>query len=548
MPNKLNIGNDRGIPGTLLFTVIYIFASVLLFFYHQELYFDSWSDENSNLYVARAVADGLALYRDIPSPRPPMAIFPVAALIKVGLNPLMAGRTVVFLTIVVTGLVLWFLGKTFWGEWAGLAASLLFLLGPAAAHRTTFTGIELVSFWCLLTVGFILLKRPWWSGLFAAMAVTTGQHSVILVAAASVLSFFFLGKHFYRFMLPFLGLTGIIFFLVYLVGGRGFFHNLVGQHLYHVVDPVNVTKGDLGWGMKIWVRENLYLLLLIFISLAREIWGRSYQGTRVFLDYKVKWPFLNYLRDPAWVILILALVHLVVVFTMKAGVLLYVYPVIPLFALVAGRGAIHLGQWRSSEKTKTGKKTKKPSRKKPPDSPAIPPVVVGLLWGSIIIFSLIGFRSASMVAGQGHSQRYSFWPHFRLMAQRQNTRPEVASQMAEYIGQKTDRNAQETIFGDTTIASLVALKTGRRVAANLADLDPVWFQTGALSREEVVDNIEKDHVTYVIIGNWHNATDTFFKDYLMHCYHPPKEFPQRSQGVIPPLYVFRHLDKRPCPP
>ena len=205
-PNKLKISNDRSIQGTYLSAIIYIFASVLLFLYHQQLYFDSWSDENTNLYVANAVADGLALYGDIPSARPPMAIFPVAALIKMGLKPLMAGRTVVFLTIVATGLVLWFLGKKFWGEWAGLAASLLFLLGPAAANRTTFTGIELVSFWCLLTVGFILLKRPWWSGLFAAMAVATGQHSAILVGATFVISLFLLGRQFYRFVLPFLGL------------------------------------------------------------------------------------------------------------------------------------------------------------------------------------------------------------------------------------------------------------------------------------------------------------------------------------------------------
>ena len=73
--------------------------------------------------------------------------------------------------------------------------------------------------------------------------------------------------------------------------------------------------------------------------------------------------------------------------------------------------------------------------------------------------------------------------------------------MAEDIGQKTDRNAQETIFGDSIIANLVALKTGRRVAANLADLDPVWFQIGVLSRKDIVDKIEADHVTYFIIGN-----------------------------------------------
>jgi hypothetical protein len=401
-PNKLKIGKGRGIPVTYLFPILYAFAAVLLFLFHQQLYFDSWADENINLYVASAVADGLALYGDIPSARPPMAIFPVAVLIKMGLTPLGAGRTVVFLTIVATGIVLWFLGKKIWGEWAGLSASLLFLLGPAAAHRTTFTGIELVSFWCLLTVGFILLKRPWWSGLFAAMAVATGQHSTILVGAAFVLSIFLLGKQFYRFVVPFLGVTGIIFLLVYLVGGRGFFQYLVGQHLYHVVDPVNVTKGDLDWGMKIWVRENLYLLLLIFISLGREIWGRSYQGTRECLDYRVKWSFLNYFRDPAWVILILALGHLLAVFTMKAGLMLYVYPVIPLLALVAGRGAVHLSHWRTSEEPKQSKKIKKRSRKKPVQAPAIPPVVVGLLWGCLVILSLIGFKSASMLESQGH--------------------------------------------------------------------------------------------------------------------------------------------------
>ena len=102
--------------------------------------------------------------------------------------------------------------------------------------------------------------------------------------------------------------------------------------------------------------------------------------------------------------------------------------------------------------------------------------------------------------------------------------------MAEYIGQKTDRNGQETIFGDSIITTLIALKTGRRVAANLADLDPVWFQIGVLSRKDIVDKIETDHATYFIIGNWHNATDTYFKDYLMHCYHLPRNF--RSFRIV----------------
>jgi hypothetical protein len=546
------MGKTLSIPVTYLFFALFTIAAIILFLFHQQLYFDSWSDENDNLYVSKAVADGFTLYGDIPSSRPPMAIFPVAVFIKMGLTPLGAGRTVVFLTIIVTGITLWFLGKKFWGDWAGLTASLLFLLGPAAAHRTTFTGIGLVSLWCLLTVGFILLKKPWWSGLFAAMAVTTGQHGAILVGAAFLLSILLLGRQFYRFVLPFLALTGIIFLFVYIFGGHDVFQYLVGQHLYHVDDTVKVTKGNLGRGMKIWALENLYLLLLIFISLGREIWGRGYQGTREFVDYIVRWPFLKYVRDPVWVILILAIGHLLVVFTMKGGITLYVYPVIPLLALIAGRGAVHLSEWQYAEEPKaepkTGKKKKKRSRKKQVQKPAVPFLVVGLLWVGIVVLSLIGFKSASLNVGQRHFTRYSFWHHFRFIAQRQAYRPLVASQIAAYVGPKTDRNAQETVWGDSIIASLVAMKTDRRVAANLADFDPVWLQTGILSQEGIVDKIEKDHVTYLIFGNWHNATDNYLTNYLRHCYNPPKEFPRLSNSRVPRLYVFRHRDNRPCLP
>ncbi len=550
-PIKLIRGKNRSISATYLIFVLFAFAASILFLYHKQLYFDSWSDENDNLYVSKAVADGYTLYGDIPSSRPPMAIFPVAVLIKFGLTPLGAGRTVVFLTIITTGIALWYLGKKFWGDWAGLTASLLFLLGPAAAHRTTFTGIGLVALWCLLTVGFILLKKSWWSGLFAAIAVTTGQHSAILIGAAFVLSILLLGRQFYRFVLPFLVLTAFIFLFVYFAGGHDVFQYLVGQHLYHVDHSVTVTKGDLGRSMNIWVLENLYLWLLIFFSLVREILGRGYKGTREILDYIVNWSFLNYLRDPTWVILILVLGHLLAVFTMKGGIVLYVYPAIPLLALISGRGAVHLSQWRSSEEPKEEpKKDKKQkrSRKNQEQKPAVPYMVVGLLWAWIVVLSLIGFKSATKYIGLKQDTRFSFWPHFRFIAQKETFRPHIASQIAEYIGLKTERNTQETIWGDSIIASLVAMKTDRRVAANLADFDPVWLQTGVLAKKDIVDRIEKDHVTYLIFGNWHNATDSYLTDYIKQCYNSPQKFSRLPNSRVPHLYVFRHRDNRPCLP
>src|SRR6187549_1243408 len=83
-------------------------AAVALIWKHYAGFFLSWTDEQIHFYVARRMAEGAVLYRDIGSARPPLVLFPLAWLIRAGCSPLLAGRALVFSTQLATaGLLVW---------------------------------------------------------------------------------------------------------------------------------------------------------------------------------------------------------------------------------------------------------------------------------------------------------------------------------------------------------------------------------------------------------------------------------------------------------
>src|SRR5436190_16516136 len=94
---------------------------------HRATFFYSWTDEQIHMYVARRLAEGARLYRDVDSARPPLAIFPVAWLIKSGCSPLLAGRTLVLAYQLGIGALLFWGGRGLLSWRAGALAAALFL-------------------------------------------------------------------------------------------------------------------------------------------------------------------------------------------------------------------------------------------------------------------------------------------------------------------------------------------------------------------------------------------------------------------------------------
>src|SRR5262249_13966863 len=110
-----------------------------------------------------------------------------------------------------------------------------------------------------------------------------------------------------------------------------------------------------------------------------------------------------------------------------------------------------------------------------------------------------------------------------------------------------------TIFGDPTIVSMLALRSGQRVSGELADLNPVWVEGGSIRPDEIVSRIERDGVAAVISPPFGLVNDPYFKAYLFACYGKPRPFfpPQSGPGAGLPSFimVFDHLQSRiPCSP
>ncbi|MFO8070227.1 MAG: hypothetical protein R6V85_00010 [Polyangia bacterium] len=93
----------------------------------------------------------------------------------------------------------------------------------------------------------------------------------------------------------------------------------------------------------------------------------------------------------------------------------------------------------------------------------------------------------------------------------------------------------------------MALESGRRVSAELADFAPRWLEQGQVSRESLIARIEADRVALFVTPNWFWTKDPGFSAYLERCYRQPVVFPRKQGSGIPRMLVFEHVDTpRPC--
>jgi hypothetical protein len=143
-------------------------------------------------------------------------------------------------------------------------------------------------------------------------------------------------------------------------------------------------------------------------------------------------------------------------------------------------------------------------------------------------------------------RQYSFLPHILHGQVSRFQQLDVARRVASDSVLPKDG----TIFGDPTIVSAVALASGLRVSGELADLDTRWFDSGTVSREDVVSRIEHDGVAAVITSPWFMAQDPYFRSYLMACYEIPKIFSPPDNGPGAGLFdilVYPHTrGTAPC--
>ncbi len=497
-----------------LFWLCLLASAGFLIWQHAANIHSTWSDENVHLYVARRVAEGARLYDQLHSARPPLAILAPAALIKLGLPPLLAGRCLVVGATLLTAILLLWAGWRLRCRWTGLAAAVCYLLAPTIAAVYSFTGIRLVALWTALCVTATLLGRCKLAGLTAGASLLTGQHGLVLIGASALVIARRQPRALPGFALLAGGLPAGVCAGLWLTGSHGIWQDLVGHHLYHL-DSAPTESAKLSWWLGIMAMENAHLPLLA-LAAALLLHARPAAGR---LGALCSWS-----DQPEALLLAMAGLHIASILLMQGGLSLYVGPAIPILALAAG-----LGAWRLAHGL----------RKQEPGS-LVPRLAATTLLAT----------AAAVIAGwagaQARLEKRDKRDDYSLLPYRTHARMSRVSEpvVTQRISADLAAQGHGTLFGHATIVDLVALQTGARISADLADIAPRWFEMGTLSRQSVVEQVEADGVTHFITPNWYYPKDPYFKVYLQRCYAAPQVYP-RENG-IPRMLVYRHQEQRPC--
>lgn len=482
------------------------------------VHFESWTDENVHLYVANRVAQGAVLYRDIHSARPPLAILPLAALLRAGIPPLAAARGLVVGSNLAIAALLLLAGRRLFGTSAGVLGAVLYLLAGQVAARNAYTGIHLVALGAAAAAIFVLVDRPLSAGIAAGLALAAGQHAAVIVGMAGI----FAAARGIRPLLRYLAgaalSLGVLFGFVVARGGSGVFEDLVGKHLYHVSAQGPGATSDIGWWMGLFALEDAAFVVLALV-------GTFSRGASGSAPKKKGAPAPSRRFAPALALALFTAVHLIAVAAMKGGLALYLFPAMPHLALLAGAGAQSFGHWLGSTAPKV------------------------LRWSgaaALLAILLSGWWLSKRLLDARDNQHYPVVPMVRHVAM---ARVQRLVWLESIAAAARELPPDKTVFGHSTLAGPVALRSGRRVSGELADLAPRWFSTGVVRREEVLAAIERDSVGLLVTPRFAFVRDPIFKSYLERCFERPSIFP-RAVGPgsgIPDILVYRRRDvARPC--
>jgi hypothetical protein len=488
---------------------------------HATVFFFSWTDEQIHFYVAQRMARGAVLYRDVDSARPPLVLLPLEWLIKLGCSPLAAGRALVLGAQLATAGLLFWGGDRLASQRAGLLAALLFLSSPEAFARIHYTGIHLAAWSATACVLFALMARPLWAGLFLGLTLAADQHGLVVCGVVAALTV----ARRPRDAVPFAGgalvIPAIVFGAVSMSGGRHLWRSLFGIHLFHLRVGEGVA-GQFWSSFTPWLYEHVYLL--VGAGLALVLLGKKRADAS---GDDLGRPSSSIVR----VLLVVMSAHVAVVLAMKESVFLYVAVIAPLLTLLAGIGFdAAVARWPGRDRQRTK-------------------MMAGAL--ATLTLTAVGWTAARSYRERLDQRAYSFLPHLLhgevMLSQR------LDDSVARWVDRESMLPGQGTIFGDPTIVSLLALRSGLRVSGELADLNPVWIEGGSVEPAEVVSRVERDGVAAVISPPFGLVQDPYFKSYLFACYQKPRPFfpPQSGAGAgLPPfIMVFDHLqDRIPCSP
>jgi len=429
-----------------------IYSILIIIFFLAEMngldHYDT-GDENVYFYMAKLVAEGKLPYRDFFFAHPPLHLFFVSvSYILFGFH-LVTLKMVPLLAVIVSSFFLFRLMKERFSSVSALIAVFLFLFSfRVMLEATYFLGVNVTTMFMVIGFYFLFSKKNYFAGgVFFGLAGLTGLYSLPITATIMAYAFFdkiivhkgaksLFQNDFTRMIIGFLISFILVNVLFIIIFGSSFIEQV---YTYHFLKPEAA-----GRQFSV-IFEVIRTNWIIFASSVLGVFSLAFFRKRKVL----------------FVAALISLAYLVFLTQLSLIFNFYFVLLFPFLAVLGSRGLVGLYSFIV--------KRLHPGRVIRTIAIAIPALFV--IWNvsaDILYMNTFDFKDFEGING-----------------------------VNEFIIRNTD--SDDYIFGDASIAPLIALYTGRELAFDMADTNDIVFLSGLGDLSGTLARIKSEDVSYVII-------------------------------------------------
>lgn len=507
-----------------------LFLLTALFFLVLKSFSFHWQtgDENVYFYSAWAAAEhGMLPYSDYFFAHPPFHLLPGILLFAcAGFGPATA-RLIPICATLVGAFFLFRLTRKSIGR-IGAVATVFFYLTSFSLLRasTHWTGINLSVMWMVIALWALFGKRPLLAGLCMASGVCTGTYVLPGAIMAGLLALLQSNRCGVRYGIGFVGLWGAVQLSCWWLGGEAY---LDAVYRYHMLKPI---KAGVSWNMTVRVfTDNFTLFLGTVLAPIMASLRPGETGPTTVPSSETKagplvlrlWSFLRNLlfQTPktglARIGALWVLGYLLFIAMLPTVFPYYFLLMFPAMALCAGFIADSLMSHGATIARGSGNRTKAWW-----DRATALGLIAALIWGAYEVRMPVQRRllpdyvrrvdvpmkwSNAPLPGWINSMvQRALWDDAARAYQEYGTLQEVlyhesryfeeTEKLAEYV--RTHSRPEQTLFGDSSVAGLVALLADRRLAEDISDTNTMRFRSGITSAAEMISAIDTPRLAFLV--------------------------------------------------
>ncbi len=531
----------------------------------------STTDENIYFYMAKRFSEGIIPYRDFFFAHPPVHLIIPAAIFKISGFNIVIAKLIPITASMISGVFLYRLLRVISGAVTALAGLIYYMFSYQVLMASSdMTGVNLTIMFLSISVYYLFVNRPVISGIFSALAVSTGMYSLALIFLIFI--YLLIARNFealLRYVLALVLPIAIISGLFYYLGRENF---ILGVFKYHTLKPEKIAGR-----IDIFSTSNPLMFIYAIIGNSFNfLTGRDFLKSIYFHSY-LYIPFViasiyfivvsvrdfikrkELKRPPNYKIYRVIGFSLIAffVFVVQYSSLreLYDFYLIFLFFFMALSASYVIKYLYELPKNKG--------------------LLSAISISVVILVSLMMYRplSASMdkplfggdIKSEGERVEYTYKepnfpavisdlayllyfkeyrivgktePFFRHYIWNKNLSFEKAYEIAEYI--RANSKDFETITGASTIAPLLALLSDRKIASEEIDTNAKRFKSGLLGDEDFFRKVCSDNLRFLVVTARSYFSERYVghSDFLRNSFVEEKRFSDPSAQHFKPLNIY----------